>query len=240
VSAEEDAAGRQRRQHTIKLASATAFLAVAVLLVLIVLSQSNTDGGDTDLEGAAEVRAELKGLDQNGLSLGRPEAQVTLVEFGDLQCPACKTYAESVVPEVIDSKVREGEARLEFRNYTILGEESVTAGAAAIAAGKQGHGWDFVELFYRNQGFERSGYVTDDFLTEIAKGASVPDIQRWNTDRQSKATLNQVSRTTAEAEELGFGSTPSFAVEGAATDGLEPLEPGVSAGELEAAIEAAG
>jgi protein-disulfide isomerase len=230
---------RDRRKRMVKLASATAFLAIALLLVLIVVSQLSTDGGDTHLEHTTEVRAELKNLTQEGLSLGNPDAPVTLVEFGDLQCPACKAYSESVIPDVIDAKVRSAEAKIEFRNYTILGEDSVMAGAAAVAAGNQGRGWSFVELFYRNQGFEGTGYVTDDFLTEVARGAGVPDIQRWNTDRKSRQALDAVSATTTEAERVGFASTPSFAVEGPSTDGLEPLDFPESPSDLIGAIEQA-
>ena len=100
---------------------------------------------------------------------------MTLYEYGDLQCPVCKSFSEQIVPEVIESQVRTGEAKLEFRNFTIISQESIPAGAAAVAAGKQGRGWDYIELFYRNQGKEASGYVTDEFLKEIAKGAGVPE-----------------------------------------------------------------
>ncbi len=227
----------ERRQRLAKLASATAFLAIVVVAVLVVIGQSQTDGGDTSLEDVATVRADLAGIPQRGLVLGEPSARVTLVEFGDLQCPACRGFAEDVVPQVIESQVRGGEAKIEFRNFTILGEESVDAAAAAIAAGEQGRGWDFVELFYRNQGFERSGYVSDDFLTEVARGAGVPDIERWNTARQSPRTIDRVAAESAEAERLGFGGTPSFAIEGPATDGLEPLGTPSSAGDLESAID---
>jgi protein-disulfide isomerase len=233
VSAEE------RRQRLVKLGSATAFLAIVVVAVLIVIGQSQSDGGDTDLEGVATVRAELDGVPQRGLVLGEPEARVTLVEFGDLQCPVCKGYAEDVLPGVIESKVRTGEAKLEFRNFTILGEESVDAAAAALAAGEQGRGWDFIELFYRNQGFERSGYVGDDFLTSVARAAGVPDVDRWNADRESERVLDQVAAETAEAEGLGLTGTPSFAIEGPASDGLESLGTPGSASDLEEAIEAA-
>ena len=229
----------ERRQRLVKLASATAFLAVVVVAVLVVIDQSQTEGGDTRLEGAAAVRADLDGIPQRGLVLGDPRAEVTLVEFGDLQCPACKGFAEDVVPQVIESKVRSGEARIEFRNFIIIGEESIDAAAAAIAAGEQGRGWDFVELFYRNQGFERSGYVSDDFLTEIARAVGVSDIKRWNGMRQNQRTIDRVTAETAEAERLGFGGTPSFAVEGPATDGLEALGTPSSAGDLESAIDAA-
>ena len=232
-------AEHERRRRVVQLGSAAAFLAVVVVAVLIVIGQSQTEGGDTDLEGAGAVRQELAGIPQQGLTLGDPGAPVTLVEFGDLQCPVCKGFAEEVIPEVIDSRVRNGKAKIEFRNFTIISEESIPAAGAAIAAGEQGRGWEFIELFYRNQGIERSGYVTDEFLTEIARGAGVPDIEKWESDRESRRILEAVSAQTAEAERLGLEGTPSFALEGPATKGLEV--PGFleSADEIEAAIDAA-
>ncbi len=232
--------GKERRQRLIQLGSAAAFLAVAAVAVLIVISQNQGSGGDTKLEDTGVVGTELKGIPQKGMVLGKPAAQVTLVEFGDLQCPVCKGFAEEILPDVIDSKVRSGEATIDFRNYTIISEESTPAGAAAIAAGRQGRGWSFVELFYRNQGAEASGYVNDAFLTEIARGAGVPDIAQWNTDRKSKPVLAEVNRTTAEAQELGFSGTPSFAVEGPGTAGLKTIGTPGSAGEIESAIDEAG
>jgi protein-disulfide isomerase len=223
----------------IQLGSAAAFLAIVVVAVLIVIGQTGTDGGDTDLEGTAEVKQELAGIPQDELVLGDPAAPVALVEFGDLQCPVCKGFSEEVIPEVIESKVRSGEARIEFRNFTIISEESIPAAAAAIAAGKQGHGWDFVELFYRNQGIERSGYVSDEFLTEIARGAGVGDIPKWNADRESRRVLSEVTSETREAERLELEGTPSFTVEGPRSKGPQVLGTPGSAGELEAAIDAA-
>jgi len=238
VSAEGERA--ERRERLIKLGSATAFLAIVVVAVLIVIGQSQSDGGDAgSVDGAAEVRRELDGIPQRGLVLGDPKADVRLIEFGDLQCPVCKGYAEEVVPPVIESKVRSGEAKLDFRNFTIIDEESTDAAAAAIAAGEQGRGWDFLELFYRNQGIEATGYVTDEFLTAVAEAAGVPDVERWNAARVSDRVIDRVGAETAEAQRLGFTGTPSFAVEGPATDGLETLGTPGSTGDLEAAVEGA-
>lgn len=228
-----------RRKRLLRVGSAAAFLVVAVVLVLVVISANKTSGGDTNLEDVGLVANQLKGIPQNGLVLGEPGAKVTLYEFGDLKCPVCKGFSEEIVPNVIDAKVRDGEAKIEFRNFTIIDEESTPAGAAAIAAGAQGRGWSFIELFYRNQGPETSSYVTDAFLTEIARRAGVPDIARWNRDRKSSATLAEVKRTTEEAERLGFTGTPSFAVEGPGTKGLETLGTPGEAGQIEEAIEAA-
>jgi protein-disulfide isomerase len=231
----------ERRERLVKLSSALAFLAIVVVAVLIVISQSQNGGGDAgNVQGASEVNRLLEGIPQDGLVLGEPSAPVLLVEFGDLQCPVCKGYSEEVVPQVVEGPVRRGDAKLDFRNYTIIGSESVPAAAATIAAGEQGRGWSFVELFYRNQGEEDSGYVSDEFLTAVARAARVPDIDKWNRARHSKAVLAEIEETTAEARELGFTGTPSFAIEGPGTDGLETLGTPGSAGDLEAVIAAAG
>ena len=226
----------ERRSRILKLAAGAAFLAVAVVLVLIVVATSGSgDGGDTKLEGTAEVNQLLAGIPQKGMVLGDPNAPVEVVEFADLQCPFCKEFTENVLPPVIENQVKNGEVKIAFHNFKILGEQSLPAGAAALAAGAQGRGWNFIKLFYANQGAEDSGYAGDEFLEAIAKGAGVPDIAKWNEEREDFTA--EVEATTAEAEQLGFNSTPSVAIKGPKTDGLEPIDTPSSAGDLEAAIE---
>lgn len=238
LRAESEGERQERRKRLLQIGSAAVFIAVVVVAVLIVVSlSSGGSGGDTNLEDVSLVKNALQGIPQSGLVLGNPSAKVTLYEYGDLQCPVCKAFSEGVVPEVIDSKVRSGEAKIEFRNFTIISQESIPAGAAALAAGEQGHGWNYLELFYRNQGEEASGYVTDAFMTEIARGAGVPDIAKWNKDRESKQTVEEVEKTTAEAQKLGFTGTPSFAVQGPSTTGKKTLGTPGEAALLEEAIE---
>jgi len=237
LQAEGDSQREERRKRLLQIGSGAVFLAIVVVAVLIVVSQSETSGGDTTLEDVGLVNSELQGIPQNGMTLGELQAKVTLIEFGDLQCPVCKGFSEEIIPDVIESKVRSGEAAIEFKNYTIISQESIPAGAAAIAAGQQGRGWTFVDLFYRNQGQEASGYVTDEFLTEVAKGAGVADIAKWNRDRKSTNVLKEVEDTSAEAQRLGFTGTPSFAISGPGTKGIETLGTPGTAGALEAAIE---
>jgi protein-disulfide isomerase len=235
------AGAAERRQRMVKLASAGAFLALVVVAVLIVISSSDSGGGDSgNIVVAKEVDQLLAGIPQKGMMLGDSSAKVAVLEFGDLQCPFCKGYSEEVLPQVIENRVRGGEAKLDFRNYTIIGPQSKPAGAAAIAAGEQGRGWNFVELFYRNQGTEDTGYADDQFLTAIAKAAGVPNLARWNQARKSKVAIARVEATTAEAQELGFSGTPSFALEGPGAKGVEAIETPESADALESAIENAG
>jgi protein-disulfide isomerase len=238
---EQRAGAAGRRQRMVKLASAGAFLALVVVAVLIVVSSGNSSGGDSsNIVETKEVDQLLAGIPQKGMVLGTPGAKVTVLEFGDLQCPFCKGYSEEVLPQVIESRVRSGEAELDFRNFTIIGPQSKPAGAAAIAAGEQGRGWNFVELFYRNQGTEDSGYADDAFLTAIAKAAGVKDLAKWNRARKSQAVIERVEATSAEAENLGFTGTPSFALEGPGADGVEAIGTPESVDALESAIEKAG
>lgn len=228
-----------RRQRLLQLAAGAAFLVLALVLVLIVVSTSGGgSGGDTKLEGAAEVNRQLEGIPQEGMVLGDPKAPVQLIEYGDLQCPVCKGYAEEILPPIVENEVKKGQVKLDFRNLTIIGEQSVPAGAAALAAGEQGRGWNYVEIFYRNQGEENSGYADDAFLEAVAKGAGVKDLAKWNKDRAR--LTSQVEKTSEEARVLGFEGTPSFAIQGPKTNGLELLGTPGSTGAIEEAIQEAG
>ncbi|HVD39174.1 MAG TPA: thioredoxin domain-containing protein [Solirubrobacterales bacterium] len=232
--------GADRRSRLLRLAAGAAFLALAAVLVLIVITAAGSgDGGDTEIEARAAVAKLLDGIPQRQMTLGDPAAPVELIEFGDLQCPVCAAYSEDVLPEVMETQVRKGEVKIDFRNLTIIGPESVGAGAAALAAGAQGRGWSFVDLFYRNQGEENSGYANDDaFLRAVAKAAGVHNLAKWDAERAEMTA--KVEKTSQEAANLGFDGTPSFAIKGPKTGGIKLLGFPESAGELETAIEEAG
>jgi protein-disulfide isomerase len=235
--AEEQA--KLRRQRLRQYASGAAFLAVCVVAVLIVVSQSGSGasgaGAGGDVQDASLVQQQLKGIPQQDTVLGDPKAKVTVVEFGDLQCPVCKAFSLQIAPSLISDVVRKGTANYEFRQFTIISSQSVDAAKAAYAAGEQGRYWNFIELFYRNQGEERSGYITSDYLTSIAKASGVPDINKWNQDRQSSKWDAELSRTHTQAQQLGFAGTPSILVQGPGGQKTFPVIPTLS--QIEGAIK---
>jgi protein-disulfide isomerase len=196
-----------------------AFAAAAVIVALIVISQSGGDdngggGSPSNVQGAQQVNSELSGVTQSAAVMGDSGAPVTVVEFGDPQCSSCKFFSERVAPELISSEVKPGNVKYEFRPYLIIGPDSKPAMKAALAAGEQNRFWNYLQLFYLNQGGENSGYVTDDFLTTIAKGAGVPDIDKWNTDRNDPKWDAVIQQGSTQAESLGFNGTPSILVQG--------------------------
>ncbi|HXF30613.1 MAG TPA: thioredoxin domain-containing protein [Solirubrobacterales bacterium] len=241
-AAEAKAAGGDRRTRLLQLSAAGVFLAIIVVVVVIIVAGSggSDKGGDaSNVTEATQVDKLLGGIPQQSTVLGKASAPVTLIEYGDLQCPICKEYSEEILPEIIEKQVKNGEVKIVYRDFIIISQESIPAGEAALAAGEQGKGWSFIELFYRNQGEERSGYVTDEFIEGIAEGAGVPDMQKFNEERKSGKFKKKVEATTKQAGTFGFTGTPSFAIEGPHSNGVELLGTPESVGAIEEAIEEA-
>jgi protein-disulfide isomerase len=210
-----------KRNRRLALALGTGLAAVLAAVAVVAL------GSTTDSSAAVASRSApsvLTGIPQHGLTLGNPGAKVELIEFGDLTSPVSKQTAEEVLPKVIRDDVAKGKAKLVFRNFGIIGPQSTTAGAAAVAAGEQGHGWDFIEDFFSRQRRENSGYVTAKFLGSIAKASGVEDLAAWRKARNDGKTRAAVEATTKEATKIGLKGAPTFAVRGPRTHGLEILE----------------
>jgi protein-disulfide isomerase len=236
---EEQAAARRKR--LVQYGALAGLLAIVVVAALIIASQNNSSdssgaGAGGDVADTSLVDNQLKGIPQSGLVLGDPKAKVSVIEFGDLQCPVCKEFSFQVAPDIISQIVRKGDAKYEFRPWDIIGPQSPIASRAAYAAGEQGVGWNFIELFYRNQGEENSGYVTDSFLTSIAKGAGVKDLDKWNSDRSDNSKWDPLlQKNDTDAKGLGFTGTPSILVEG--PGGKKPFTTIPTVSQIQAAVK---
>jgi protein-disulfide isomerase len=210
------AAKEGRRRRLWQLGGAAG---LAVVVVAIVIAVSGGGGGGHQapklkaggsVPGAAQTSALFAGIPERGIELGRASAPVTLVEFADLQCPICREYTLSVLPTLVKSYVRTGKVKMVFRNYSFIGPDSKTAGNMADAAGRQNRLWQFIDLFYENQGEENSGYATPTFLRRIAAGVPGLDVTRAVADAARPAADNAQRATNTLAAQAGINSTPSF------------------------------
>ncbi len=229
-AAERAAAARSTRSRRLRALGLVAGIALALAVAGILVSQggsqdtvAGTRDEATGLTGVAESRAQFDGLIQDGMSLGSPDAELVLTEFADLQCPFCAQFSREQLPGIIDRYVRSGQLRLELRTRAFLGPESVTAARAAQAAATRDRGWQFVDLLYRNQGQENSGWVTDDLLTRTARGVGLEP--RLVLDGARSAALQApIERADREAAAAGLNATPAFLLGPRAGEG-EPVEP---------------
>ena len=201
-----------------------AFAAVIVVVAIVIgLGGSDGEGGsDGDLSASsAQVESLFEGIPQDGVRLGEPDAEATVIEFVDLQCPFCAEFAVNAMPRVVEERVRSGELALELQILTFLGEDSVEAGQLAAAAAQQDRLWHFADLFFLNQGAENTGYVTEEFLTDLAEATPGLDAEEALSQRDSDEADELLTGADALARELGAMSTPSFWLE---RDGEEPVE----------------
>jgi protein-disulfide isomerase len=185
--------------------------ALAAVLVAILSSGSTSQlAPGKPVPGAAQTLALLAGIPQRGAALGNPTAPVTLVEFGDLQCPACALFSQETLPAIIARYVRSGRVLLVFRAIDFIGRDSARAARLAYALGAQNRLWQFIELMYRNQALENSSYVTDTYLRALAGAIPGTNVTEALVAQGSPAVQSQLQQAASAARALGIEGTPSF------------------------------
>lgn len=191
------------------------FLVAALVIGIFVVLNNSFSGGKADQVTASENIALLNKLPQNNLVVGDANAPVTVTEYADLQCPVCKTASESIVPYVLQKYVQNGKVKFVFHNWQVIGPDSATAASATLAAGKQNKAWQFIENWYKNQGQENSGYVTDEFVNAVAKESKL-DMAKFEADLKSLegATRAHLDQADTDAKNYNLTGTPSFVVSG--------------------------
>ena len=169
-----------------------------------------TTAAPAKVPGAAETIALFKGVPQTLNVVGKAAAPATMIEFADLQCPFCRDYAVSALPSLVDKYVRTGKVKFVFSGMHFVGPDSEKALRAVYAAGLQGHLWEVLDLLYKSQGGENSGWVTDDLLRSV--GASIPgfDTEKMLADMSSPEVDAAIAAADQQAQKASVNSTPTF------------------------------
>jgi len=196
-------------QRTVVLAFAGATAAAVALIVVALLARS---GGDAPAPSATPG-VNLAGIPQDDRVLGASRAKVTLIEYADPQCPACRFYTEKMFPTVVDEYVKTAKVKTEFRGFPFIGPDSVKALRFIYAAGLQDRLWQLQETLYRNQGGENDGWVTDELLRQVAGEIPGLDVDRLFADAESDAITQEADAAAGEAEAAEVSGTPTFFVQ---------------------------
>ncbi|MEA2472687.1 MAG: hypothetical protein QOE06_602 [Thermoleophilaceae bacterium] len=238
----DERARAQRKRRMLQLGGALAAAAVIVVIAIAVSSGGSKTGGSAtgSAAGATQAQQLLNGIPQSGNVLGNPKAPVTLMEFADLQCPFCRQYTEQVFPTIVAKYVRTGKVKMVFRNYVFIGPDSLTAARSAEAAGQQNKLWNFIDVFYANQGSENTNYVTDKFIQKIAGAVPGLNVQKLLSDRANPKNDQAISLARQEASTKGINATPTFLVQkGTGPQQQLPSATNFDAGAFSAALDKA-
>jgi protein-disulfide isomerase len=156
---------------------------------------------------------DLSRIPQEGIFLGDPAADVTLIEYADLQCPFCRMYTEQVFPTVVDRYVRPGRVRTEFRGVAFIGEDSMEALRYVQAAGLQNRLWEMQDGLYRNQGAENSGWVTEELAREVGGEIDGLDVDRMLEDADGDEVTARIDQAATDYQGAGVQGTPTFFIQ---------------------------
>jgi protein-disulfide isomerase len=150
-------------------------------------------------------------------NLGPADAPVTIVEYGDYECPYCRGAARDV------HRLLErfpGLIRFVFRNFPIpqLHPHAEQAAEAAEAAAAQGKFWEMYELLLRT-----SSQLDLESLVGYAAGVGL-ETERLRDEIVNRAYADRIERDIQEGIRNGVNATPKFYVDGERLDGHLPLE----------------
>lgn len=145
--------------------------------------------------------------------LGNPDAKVTLVEFGDYQCHFCNVFFHETEGQIITDYVDTGKVKMVFKDYNIIGPDSVTASHGAHCANNQGMFWEYHDTLYSHWTGENNGWASYENLESYAKDIGL-DISEWSECVNSGEHSNVILNSNADGKALGLGGTPAFFVIG--------------------------
>jgi protein-disulfide isomerase len=215
---------RDRRQRRVRMLGGTIIAAVAVVAVAIAISSGGGSGanglqtGTKSTKLVSQVTGLLTGIPPSGATLGNPKAPVTMTYYGDLECPVCEQFTVSGgFPELVAKDIRSGKVKVVYRAFqtaTQSPQTFATQQVAALAAGKQNHFWDYTELFYHEQGAEGSGYVTDSYLSGLARQVPGLNISSWSSARNDQALSGQIVSDSQAGRSAGVQGTPTLLFQG--------------------------
>lgn len=143
---------------------------------------------------------------------GPENATITLVEFGDYQCPSCKAY-HPVVLELLSRYPRE--LRLEFHHYPLVSihGNSMAASLAVEAAGEQGRYWEMNDLIFEHQDeWSRSPNPETDFLA--LAGMIGLNQNAFMQAMRSPQLQDRVLQDVVRANEANVEAVPTFFING--------------------------
>ena len=156
------------------------------------------------------------GTDSSAHIRGKPDAPVTLEEFGDFQCPPCGQFAgfaEELLKEY-DSRLR-----VVFRNFPLPAHEHAREAAmAAEAAGFQGKFWVMHDTLYREQSaWSKAPNARE--LFESYAGTIGLNVDQFRKDMESDKARERVDSDHALGDSLGIKVTPTLFINN------RPVEP---------------
>ncbi|MEM2759905.1 MAG: DsbA family protein [Nitrososphaerales archaeon] len=143
--------------------------------------------------------------------LGSSDAPITIIEFGDYQCPNCMRFAKEVKPLLVENYINLGKVKLVFKDFTIYGTDSISGALATHCAAEQKRYWEMHDYIYANQEAINSGWLRADNIKKFAYEIGL-EIQQFSACFDERRYNEQVMKNFEDGKSVGVKGTPTFII----------------------------
>lgn len=198
----------QKNNSFFKMIVVITLIVIAAITALVMINSNSGSDTSTNVDKLPQLEGQP--------TMGEADAPVTVVEFGDYKCPACKAWGEQFLPTLVQEYVDQGKVKFTYINVLFHGEESNLGSAAAEAIYKQSPEsyWEFhKQLFGEQPGADHdSKWLTNEKVMEVASAIPGIDLSQLEKDIQSQDVKNELEKDTALVEEFKVEKTPTVMV----------------------------
>lgn len=151
--------------------------------------------------------------------LGDPNAPVTMVEFGDYQCPFCKRFFETTEKEIIEKYVKTGKVKFVYRDFplTSIHDMAQKSAEASECADEQGQFWRYHDILYKNQ------ETMSEPNFKLWAGQLGLNQKQFDSCLDSGKYLEEVEKDFADGQAAGVNGTPASFINGRLVAGALPF-----------------
>ena len=149
--------------------------------------------------------------DNSSPILGDSNAPLTLIEFGDYQCTFCNKFFHETIESILTNYVETGKVKILFKDFIVVGQDSIDAANAAHCANDQQMFWQYHSILYNNWAGEGTGWVSSEQLNKFANTLGL-DMDKFSNCVSELKWKKLVNASHDDAIALGVTATPTFFV----------------------------
>ncbi|MEK7608665.1 MAG: DsbA family protein [Patescibacteria group bacterium] len=198
-------------------------LAGIIIAGAVIYSNGGFLGTPRNAEPPAAAGLEVQADD---VVLGNAKAKVTIIEYGDYQCPYCAKFFAEVEPAIKEKYVKTGKAKFIFRSFQFLGPESGVAAEAVSCAQDQGKFWEYHDAIFTEEyrdGQEHNGNLNRELFLKLAESLGL-NKEQFSSCVDEKKYATKVGEDRTRAGAVGVDSTPTTFVNGVMVKGAVPID----------------
>ena len=143
--------------------------------------------------------------------LGNPDAEITIVEFGDYQCTFCYKFHDETMKKIDQKYIETANVNFVYKDFPLNGPQSILASEASYCAQKQNKFWEYHDTLYNNWGGENTGWITKNVLLGFANDIKL-DLDSFSQCLENSEFKQKVRDNEQFAREIGIDATPSFLI----------------------------